>query len=134
MEAGWEKLRKMKEVGGALTHATEVGKKMCEKDNNALYLKWMETEGGEVFRVRDTEIKENGIVLAQGFCYGHEGMNYVTHLWASDKSNTRTKTGTIYVTRPWASDKSDIQTYKETQPHLSRSSVAKKLCHSPMGE
>ena len=36
---GWEKLGKMKEMGGALTHAAEVGKKMFEKDNNALHLK-----------------------------------------------------------------------------------------------
>ena len=64
---GWEKLGKMKEVGGALTHAAEVGKKMFEEDNNALHLKWMEMEGGEVFRVGDAEIKENGTVLVQAF-------------------------------------------------------------------
>ena len=68
------------------------------------------------------------------WCDGHEGTKYVTRPWASDKSNTQTKTGTNYITRPWASDKGDLRTYEEIQPHLSRLSVAKELHHSPMGK
>ena len=80
-----------------------------------------------------------------GYCHGHEGMNYVTRPWASDKGNTRQFTN--YVTRSWASDEGDHRTYEEEQSQTSishhsprgeyqiqTSRVAKELHHSPMGE
>ena len=59
-------------------------------------------------------------------CYRHEGTNYVTRPWVSDKRNTRQFTN--YVTRPWASEEGDHRTYEEEQPQTSISH------HSPQGE
>ena len=77
---------------------------------------------------------EGVIELEALSCHRHEGTNYVTRPWGSDKSNTWTKTGMNYVTCTWASDKGDFQIYEEIQPHLSHSSVAKELDHLPIGE
>ena len=63
MEAGWEKLGRMREIKSALHQAADAGKKMFEEDVNSLHMKWMEMEGGEVIRVGDEEIKENDAIF-----------------------------------------------------------------------
>ena len=69
MEEGsrWEKMGKMREVTSVLNQAADAGKKLFEKDMNSLQIKWMETEEGEVIRVGDEDIKENGAIFAQAF-------------------------------------------------------------------
>ena len=57
--AGWEKLGKMREVKNALHQAADAGKRIFEKDTSALHLKWLETEGGEVIKVGEEELKGN---------------------------------------------------------------------------
>ena len=69
-EAGWEKMGKMKEVKSALNQAADARKKLFKKDMNFLHMKWMETKGGEVIRVGDEDIKENGAIFAQAFSMG----------------------------------------------------------------
>ena len=68
--AGWEKLGRLREVKNALHQAAEVGKKIFEEDKTALHLKWLETEGGEVMRVGEEELKRNEAIYAQAFAQG----------------------------------------------------------------
>ena len=60
--------------------------------------------------------------LKTTLCHGHEGTNYVTRPWASDKGNTRQFTN--YVTHPWASDEDDIRTIKRAIPTLTPGRVS----------
>jgi len=69
-EAGWEKLGKMRKIKMALHQAADAAKKIFEKDKASLHLKWLETEGEEIVKVGEEELKGNEAIYADLFAHG----------------------------------------------------------------
>ena len=69
-EAGWERLGKMREVKAALHQAADTAKKIFEKDRTALHSKWLASEGEEVIKVGEEEVKGNEAMYAGLFAQG----------------------------------------------------------------